>query len=271
MRPPAAGLRFTDPVEAGQRELADLDADAVVVLPHVGRGDAEIARAYDVDAVLGGHVHEARFAWIDGTVCTRPVANGGMLVEVELEAVQVTRHDVTDAPVDSDVEAGVAEHLEEAGLDEVVCRVAEPIDRSRATLRDGVTRIGNFVADAYRWATDADVGLQNTPGLRTGPPLAGEATRAELVGLVPFDANVVVAEVSGRRLERILAGGEGKHMPGLRDYWHAQVSGVTVHRGAPITVAVDGSPVEPNAPTASPPPTSSAGRTRSFRPSVSAT
>jgi len=75
---------------------------------------------------------------------------------------------------------------------------------SGAVRLDGETRVGNFLADAYRWATGADVGLQHTPGLRTGPPLSGPVTRGESSGLVPFDARVVVAEVSGGRLERIL-------------------------------------------------------------------
>jgi len=75
---------------------------------------------------------------------------------------------------------------EEAGLDEVVGHVADPIRRTESTAFRGESRIGNFVADAYRWAADADVGLQNSGGIRGGPPLVGDVSVADLVSVVPF-------------------------------------------------------------------------------------
>nr|WP_254663451.1 5'-nucleotidase C-terminal domain-containing protein [Haladaptatus sp. W1] len=42
----------------------------------------------------------------------------------------------------------------------------DPIERTKTTTFRGESRIGNFVADAYRWATDAAVGLQNSGGAK---------------------------------------------------------------------------------------------------------
>ena len=54
MCPPAAELRFEEPIDHVERQCARLDTDYVVVLSHVGGLDEEIARRTPVDAVLGG-------------------------------------------------------------------------------------------------------------------------------------------------------------------------------------------------------------------------
>jgi len=59
-------------------------------------------------------------------------------------------------------------------LDEIVAHVDEPIERTGETLISGELRLGNFVADAYRAATDVDIGVMHAGSLRTGPPLVGE-------------------------------------------------------------------------------------------------
>lgn len=245
MCPPADDLRFEDPIEHVERQCARIEAEHVVVLSHAGGLDEEIARETAVDAVLGGHIHEERVAWVDDTPCTRPGANGTVLLEVDLTERSVTRHAVTDEPIDDDVAGAMRDLFAEHDLNEVVTHAPQPIDRSRETKRAGECAIGNFVADAYRWAGDADVGLQNTPGLRSGPPISGEVTVGDIVSLVPFNAAVAVASVTGERLQRILEQGDGERMPNLGDYWHAQISGATVHRGESIDVTVDGAPIDP--------------------------
>jgi len=245
MCPPAAELRFEEPIDHVERQCARLDTDYVVVLSHVGGLDEEIARRTPVDAVLGGHVHEERVTWVDDVPCTRPGANGAVLLEVDLAEQRVTRTPVAEAPVDETVAAAMRERFAAHDLDEVVAHAPRPIDRSRETKRAGECAIGNFVADAYRWAADADVGLQNTPGLRSGPPIRGAVTVGDIVSLVPFDAAVAVASVTGTQLQSIFEQAEGSRMPELGDYWHAQISGATVHRGAAIEVTVDGTPIDP--------------------------
>ncbi|WP_335998520.1 bifunctional metallophosphatase/5'-nucleotidase [Halorientalis halophila] len=250
MCPGAADLTFTDPVAAVRREadrLRDEGVDAVVVLSHLGSGDDELARETDVDAILGGHVHEHRVDRIDGTVLTRPGANGHRVLEVDLETGTVERHEVADAPLDESVADGMARRRREAGLDEVVGRVEDPISRDRELKHAGECRIGNFVADAYRWAADADVGLQNSGGIREGPPLEGAITVADLISVVPFDEPVTVAAVTGDELRQLCREADGEHVQGLADRWHAHVSGLTVVRnGSGVErVRVDGEAVDP--------------------------
>ncbi|WP_135830116.1 bifunctional metallophosphatase/5'-nucleotidase [Halorussus halobius] len=254
INPAASDLDFTDPVAAARDALADLDADYRVVLSHLGRGDEELARAVDADVILGGHVPTERCERIDGTVLTRPGDGGSVVLEVDLDAGDdahgVTRHPVADAPVHEGVAAAMRDRLAETGLNEVVGRVEPPIDRTETTLFGGECRLGNFVADAYRWETDAEVGLQNSGGVRTGDALDGEVTAADLVSVTPFDERVVVAEVPGDALR---AAFEWAASPDLgfaeAGWWHAQVSGAEIAWDPDArtveSVRVGGEPLDP--------------------------
>ncbi|MFW5963402.1 MAG: bifunctional metallophosphatase/5'-nucleotidase [Natronomonas sp.] len=233
--PEATQLTFTDPVvatRAAARELRADGAEYVVVCSHLGRGDERLAAACDVDVILGGHVHSERIERVAGTLLTRPGTGGEVLLEVELPTLEVTRHVVADAPLDEELTARYRRRLDEAGLDTVVATVDEPIRRTEREAFRGESRVGNFVADAYRWAAEREldatervVGLQNSGGIRTGPSLANDVTVADLVSLVPFEEPVVVLECSGSELLDVFR--EAADTPGFgeSDWWHAHVSG----------------------------------------------
>jgi 2',3'-cyclic-nucleotide 2'-phosphodiesterase (5'-nucleotidase family) len=233
--PEATQLTFTDPVVATREATRELRADGaeyVVVCSHLGRGDERLAAACEVDVILGGHVHSERVERVAGTLLTRPGTGGEVLLEVELPTLEVTRHVVADAPLDEELTARYRQRLDEAGLDTVVACVDEPIRRTEREAFRGESRVGNFVADAYRWAAERElddsetvVGLQNSGGIRTGPALADEVTVADLVSLVPFEEPVAVLECSGSELLDTFR--EAADTPGFgeSDWWHAHVSG----------------------------------------------
>ncbi|MFC7154426.1 bifunctional metallophosphatase/5'-nucleotidase [Halomarina halobia] len=252
MSPRANGLSFADPLAAAGRELdrlRDAGADHLVVLSHLGGADDDLARRFDVDAILGGHVHVPRIERVAGTVCTRPGPNGERLIEVDLDSGTATAHSVDGATPDADLRARFERHRSATGLSEVVARVETPIRRTRDLRRNGECRVGNFVADAYRWATDADCALHNSGGLRDGPPLEGEVTVADLVSVVPFDEPVAVAAVTGEDLRSLF--GEAYRAPHGDPNWNAHVSGAAVVYDTAarevVELTVDGLPVSDGA------------------------
>ncbi|MFC7115282.1 5'-nucleotidase C-terminal domain-containing protein [Natronoarchaeum sp. GCM10025703] len=110
--------------------------------------------------------------------------------------------------------------------------------------------MGNFVADAYRWSTGADIGLQNGGGIRDGEPLSGNVTVADLIGIVPFEEATVVAELNGAELLDICREASGQRLDiGDPDWWHAHVSGAEIvwHRADDrlVEASVNGNPVDP--------------------------
>lgn len=226
-------LAFRDPVEP-VREAADemraRGAEWVVVLSHLGGPDEALAAETDVDVILGGHVHTETVERVADTVLTRPGVNGHVVYEVELDdRPSVTRHEVADGPVLSEVAEAMERERREANLDEVVGRVADPVRRTESTAFRGESRVGNFVADAYRWAAGTDVGLQNSGGIREGPPLEGPVTVGDLVSVVPFDEPVGVAEVTGAELREVVAQCWGANVGfGEADWWNGHVSGLRI-------------------------------------------
>ena len=257
INPAATGLSFRDPVTAAEEAVAELRArgvDYVVALSHLGRGDEALAAAVDVDVVLGGHVHSERIERIDGTVLTRPGVNGEVVLEVSLPDGDVTRHVVADGPLESSVAGKLRDRMAAEGLTEVVARAEEPVERTERTCFRGESRIGNFVADAYRWAAlDAGfdepvVGLQNSGGIREGPPLSGEVTLGDLISVIPFPERVAVLDVPGTVLRSAFAEAARNVGFGESEWWHAHVSNARLEydHGANelVRASVGGRPVE---------------------------
>jgi len=275
LNPMAADLSFDDPVDAARDALAEMRAalaesgdgvDHAVVLSHLGASDDDLARELDVDAVLGGHVHSPRNERVADTLLVRPGVNGEAVVEVEFgvtggegkedaegESVPTaTLHEPDGAEPVAPLRAALEERMAAADLDEVVDRVDEPIERTGEIVHGGECRVGNFVADAFRWALDADVGLSNAGGLRQGDPWHGDVTKADLISLIPFEEPVALASVSGAELHDALREMAAPDVDfGEDDWWHGHVSNARVVWDADaeliLEATVGGEPIDPEA------------------------
>ncbi|WP_435075441.1 bifunctional metallophosphatase/5'-nucleotidase [Halorubrum sp. HHNYT27] len=287
LNPMAADLTFDDPVAAARDALAEMrtavaergeDAralDYAVVLSHLGAGDDDLARALDVDAILGGHVHSRRNEVVSGTRIVRPGVNGESVAEVDFDATPdndapgdesgslatdgssgsppaATLHKPDGADPVPGLEAALAERMAAADLGEVVDVVDDPIERTGAVVHGGECRVGNFVADAFRWAHDADVGLSNAGGLRQGDPWAGEVTKADLISLIPFEEPVTLASVTGAELHDVFREMGAPDVDfGEADWWHGHVSNARVvwddEAELILEASVGGEPIDPEA------------------------
>lgn len=205
----ADSLTVTDPVAAVEDALDDglAGADSVVVLSHAGGRDDDIARLDGVDLVLGGHDHDRRADTVGGTPVVHPGERGELVAEIEIagDSPTVDLLDVTDFPVAEDVAGRYRDLFEDLGLDETVTHVGEPVHRRRAD-RYPESAIGNFVADAFRWAAGADVAICHPLMLRGGPPLEGAVTTGEVRATTPFDNHVHSTTLDGDTLVDLLAG-----------------------------------------------------------------
>ncbi|PAU83246.1 bifunctional metallophosphatase/5'-nucleotidase [Halorubrum salipaludis] len=281
LNPMAADLTFDDPVAAARDALAEMrdevaengdGLDHVVVLSHLGAGDDDLARELDVDAILGGHVHSPRNERVGDTLLVRPGVNGEAVVEVEFggsvaadgagavdgaegaddPAPTATLHEPDGAEPLAALQAALEERMAAADLDEVVDRVDEPIERTGEIVHGGECRVGNFVADAFRWALDADVGLSNAGGLRQGDPWHGDVTKADLISLIPFEEPVALASVTGAELRDVFREMAAPDVDfGEDDWWHGHVSNARVVWDADaelvLEATVGGEPIDPEA------------------------
>lgn len=250
----ASELNVTSPVESVRTAVSELgdSVDHFVVLAHL-RSDLEtdVAAVDGVDAVLGGHVHRERHEIVDGTLVVRPGANGQVVWEVELfdgiRSPIATRHTTAEGPIDEFVADMIRERLADVGLLETVATVDDPIHRDIDRRTCGESRVGNLVADAYRWAADTDVSFVHNGGLREGRPLSGEVTAGEVASVHPFGGTVEVLHVTGEQLRALLEAAFRPHRGDGR-LWHGDVSGMTVEydseAGRLIGVAVNGQNIE---------------------------
>lgn len=255
MNPAARGVAFADPVPVVRREakrLRERGADYVVVTSHCGRLDERIARETDVDAVLGGHVHDVHEGTVAGTAVVRPGRAGRYVSEVHLDGTATTAvHQVEDGHVDCDLAETLRGARAENGLDEVATTVGTPIPRTERAATTAGSRIGNLVADALRWRTDADVAISPPGTIRSGDPLAGEVAVGDLVGLAPYEDVLVTVELSGSRLrEAFVAVPAGYHADEFRNRYCSHVSGARLvwddAAGELREATVGGEPVDPD-------------------------
>jgi len=256
MNPGATAVEFEDPIPHVRTEtqrLREAGVDHVVVVSHCGRLDAEIARQTDVDAVCGGHVHDVHETIVDGTAVVRPGRAGRYVSEVVLgDSPQTAIHQVKDGHVDRELVDTLDEIRAEHGLDEVVTTVEQSIPRTEAAATTAGSRLGNLVTDALRWRAGADVALSPPGGIRSGDPLAGEITVADLVGLSPYDDDLAVLELPGDRLrEAFVAVPFGYHDDGYPDSHCTHVSGARLvwddGAGRLVEATVGGESLDPEA------------------------
>lgn len=250
----ATDVEVRDPVETIEDHAARIrarhDVDAVVVLSHL---DAERALATQldapVDAILGGHDHDPISAVVDGVPVARPGANGSHVIELELgDSPEIARHHVGDASPHSGVRNALQEYITDAGLNESIATVSEPVSLQKAAGAQGESRIGNFVTDAYRWVAGTDVAVLAARAIRTGDFLTETVTPFDLINVVPFADDLVVLELTGNKLAEVFRDLDHRDAPTMRDWYFGHVSGAELVWEEPRTLehaTVDGSPLDP--------------------------
>lgn len=217
---PGPDVDFLDPCETARKivpEMRARGAQAVVALTHLSmREDKQVARCADVDVIIGGHEHtllesvaghapifkmtaDAReMGRIDLNISTA----SGKLESIDWQVIPVTSEIAEDAQF-APIYTKYGKLLEELALR--VGRTSVPLDARSETSRTRETNVGDFVADAFRRATNADVALVNGGSIRADTIInPGELTRRDVLSILPFKNPVVKLEITGATLRAAL-------------------------------------------------------------------
>ena len=82
------------------------------------------------------------------------------------------------------------------------------LDARSAEKSDQETNVGNFIADAFRKSTAADIGLMNGGSIRADAIIGpGRLTMRDLLSILPFKNKLVKIEVTGATLRAALEHG----------------------------------------------------------------
>lgn len=230
------GISFTDPVEAARSSvqvLQEAGVDVVVVLAHLGEEWAAriAAEVPGIDLFIDGHSHELIEGgyMLDDMLMVQAGGHGAFLgvVEVTVADGEVTARSASIidrdyalenfTPVPHITAAIAAMNTElEGAFSEVVGYIPVTIygdgGEHRENLRSREVPIGNLVADSMRWATNAQLALMNSGGIRYHFH-AGDITVGDVIEVLAFPNYIVVVEITPYLLREALENGVSM-MPG---------------------------------------------------------
>jgi 2',3'-cyclic-nucleotide 2'-phosphodiesterase (5'-nucleotidase family) len=207
------GIEFLDPAEVTRSIMEEEEGnyDLFVVLSHMGYGsDRRLAAEVDgIDVIVGGHSHTKidRLESVGDTLIAQAYQWGLYLGRIDLwieDGVFVGGRSEL-IPVSSDVEENplvrrLLYELFESRVEEEMARVVgyTPVDLKRGP-RGSDSNIGNFVTDAIRWHTEADIAIYNNGGIRTDIP-AGEITVGNMYEIEPFGNTIISVELTKEQM-----------------------------------------------------------------------
>lgn len=264
---PGPDVEFLDPCETAQKIVSELHAQGVktvVALTHLSMSeDKEVARCADVDVIIGGHEHTLLESAAGGAPIFKMTADARELGQIDLNISKTTgavdsidwrvipvTNKTKDDPQFAALNLKYGKLLKE--LSQVVGRSSVALDARSAVGRTQETNVGNFIADAFRAATKADVGLMNGGSIRADEIIAaGTLTKRDVLSILPFKNKVVKVELSGALLRQALEHGVARSAEDAEPGRFPQVSGVrfTFDASRPagsriVDLSVNGKPLD---------------------------
>lgn len=201
--------------------------NAVVGLTHLSMAqDKQLAGCADFDLILGGHEHTLLQSSSNGTPIFKMTADARELGKFNLNFNATTKRlesfdweiiPVTDAIEDSPEFAAVSDKYKDLlmKLAEPVGMTGEILDALSISNRTKETNIGNFVADSYRNAANADVALVNGGSIRADLTYnVGSLTKRDVLSILPFNNPIVKIQISGKVLREALEHGVARSAVG---------------------------------------------------------
>lgn len=221
-------------------------ADYVIVLSHLGEQATDVTNSIElihattgVDAVFDGHTHsiipDSMVENKDGkfiplTQTGTGFANIGKLLidkdgNISTSLIPTTEVSYTDNKVDSvmeEINKSIADIVNDTcGYSDVELTINDA--QGKRLVRCGETNAGDFVADAFRYVFNAEIGLQNGGAVRVSVP-AGAITYGTLMTLTTFGNTLLLKKIKGSNIVAILEDSY-KSLPGENGGFF-QISGI---------------------------------------------
>ncbi len=225
------GQKLYSSVQAAVNDARDDtkgDADYVVAIGHLGQNDvteqwtaeAVIKNTNGIDVMIDGHSHEKYY---NDTIKNNeneivPVMqngyqlaslgeiiidpnksiNGKKIICEQLDGTVVNGSDTATAKKIQEIHDKLDGVLaQKVGKSDVTLYALDPTDNYSWLVRNQETNLGDFCADAYRYALDADIGLINGGGIRTDI-IAGDITYGDVIAVHPYNNQLSLVKATGQ-------------------------------------------------------------------------
>lgn len=229
---PGANIQFGALKKSAEIQIALLQekgADVIVALTHNSFAeDQSLMGIKGLNLILGGHDHDPMTLY-DGRVLLHKSGEDAQylgVVTLEIETKEGRKGpyvDVTpswnmrlvkDIQKNAVVEKMVVEYnnMLDSELGQKVATLANSLDSRKAVIRTQETSMGNFITDALRAGTFADIAITNGGGIRgnTEYEAGHELTRKDVLTELPFGNVTVLLEMSGYDIKAVLEHGVSK-------------------------------------------------------------
>ncbi|HEX8140618.1 MAG TPA: 5'-nucleotidase C-terminal domain-containing protein [Pyrinomonadaceae bacterium] len=215
-------------------------AKLVIAITHLSMlEDKELAHCVpDIDLIVGGHEHTLLQSLAGRTPIFKMTADARQLGRYDLTVDAATGRlqsvdweiiPVNDQVADDPQFAAVTDKYKDmlASYSEMIGRTSVLLDARSEANRTGETNIADFIADAFRQATGADVALINGGSIRADTTYEpGPLSKHDVQAILPFSNEVVKIEVTGKTLRQALENGVSQSGPGAEPGRFPQVSGI---------------------------------------------
>lgn len=238
---PGNNVEFLNPCDTAKEIVSELHGQGVkvvVALTHLSmREDKEVARCAGVNLIIGGHEHTLLESHAGNAPIFKMTSDARELGRIDLNISPTGELESIDwkvIPVDSTTPEApefAAIYRKYASL---LAELASPIGSTRVALdarskenRTRETNVGNFITDAFRKATTADVGFMNGGSVRADSIIGpGKLTQRDLLSILPFKNKLVKIEVTGATLRAALEHGVSRSAEDSEPGGFPQVSGI---------------------------------------------
>ena len=239
---PGDNVEFRNPCETAKAivdELHGQGVKVVVALTHLSmREDKEVARCAGVNLIVGGHEHTLLESHAGNAPIFKMTADARELGRIDLNISSSTGElesiDWKVIPVDGTTPEAPEFSVVYKKYAQLLAELAKPVGKTSVALdarsaenRTRETNVGNFIADAFRRSTAADVGFLNGGSVRADSIIGpGTLTMRDLLSILPFKNKLIEIEVTGATLRAALEHGVSRSAEDAEPGRFPQVSGV---------------------------------------------
>lgn len=239
---PGPRVEISDPVQVAKKLVPQMKAEGaqiIVGLTHLTiEQDKELARSVPLDLILGGHEHFLINAYAGHAPILKMGSDARFLGKIEITYSTKTKS-IDDIvweimPVNSELREdqqmvdAVHSYDDELSkeLDNPVGDTKVDLDAVQADNEKQETNLGDFIADAFRQATGADVAIVNGGSVRSNQIYPqGSLKKRDVLAILPFENPIVKISVTGAQIKEALEHGVSK--AGAADGRFPQVSGLS--------------------------------------------
>ena len=223
-------VSYTDAIETMAQEVEKIkdETDIIIAITHLALADDQYLAENipEIDMILGGHEHENIQQWrgSDFTPIFKADANGRTVYihnlsydtetqELDIDSqIQPITPEIADHP---QIASLVEEWVEKAfdafrsnGFEpeEVIANIDEPLDGLEVSVRNHSTTLTDIIAMGMVNSTqNAELAIFNGGSIRIDDILTpGNITQYDVIRIMPFGGQILVVDIKGSLLERIL-------------------------------------------------------------------